>query len=606
MALWMKRWTTLLALTGVLLAAAPSVWAEEAAKPAAEAETEPSTKPTEPLNLLDAIPADAWGFVAIPNLDKFDGKLGMLAEQLSFPVGSPIALLMGQLGIADGLRSKAGLGLVILDPMEYGMPPDDMAVLVPTTNWAALLEVFEPQKDEDGTMRIDLMGQQLYAVPKGGFVVLGTDKASVKFVAKAPKGIAKSLKPDQVERSTKSDLYAMLNLRPAIEMARPLVGQVVAMLMMDSMDGNPDAAEQIQKSTQEIVDLVDQINALELALALEESGIQLSAFLTFKEDGDIAKTIQTAKLTPTPMLAGLPSGPYIVALGYKRAEGQEPSGLQKMIMDLVMSQSQLGDMIDMEQLAAIQKVGDMLMRKMTSMGMVVTLLPAEVPGEAALTEVIETSDPKGTSEAVLKAVEMYKTLFKDPTAKAMMEAVSCKANAEQIAGASVNHIKFDMAKAGEVMPELAQASDTVTGILGEEGLLVRVGAVGEKHVVITVGGGAKHFETVAGNVKAGKTPLYENKGIEKIRSKMPKERFFELYLAVDELLKAIQALTGSMEIPTMSKIEAPLGVCLSAKKNYGRLDIVLPIELIIEIKNVALEAMFGGGFGGGGATEPSF
>lgn len=596
----MKRWMMCLALAGIMLAAVPSAWAEEAAKPKAAA-----TKAAGPQDLLDAVPVEAWGFVAIPDLDKFDGKIGMLAEQLGFPVGSPIALLMGQLGIADGLRSKAGLGLVILDPMEYGMPPDDMAVLVPTTDAGALLEVFEPQKDEDGTMKIDLMGQALFAVPKGGFVVMGTDKASVKFVAKAPKGIKGSLKSDQIDRSKKSDLYAMLNLRPAIEMARPLVGQVVAMLMMDSMDGNPDAAEQIQKSTQEIVDLVDQINALELALGLDEAGIQLSAFLTFKEDGEIAKSIQSSKLPPTPMLAGLPSQPYIVAMGLKRAEGQEPSGIQKMLMDLAMSQSQLGEMIDKQQLAAIQKIGDLVMRKMTNMGMAVTLLPEGSSGAAALTEVIETSDPKGMTEAVLKAVEMYKGLFKDETAKAMMEAVSCKVDAEQLAGSSVSHITFDFDKAAQAMPELAQASATVDGIFGPEGILVRVGPVGDKHVVVTLGGGAKQFETVAGNVKAGKTPLYENKGIEKVRAKMPKNRFFEMFLAVDELLKAIQALTGSAEIPPMSKIDGPLGVCLSAEKNYGRLDIVVPIELLIEIKNVALEAMFGGGFGGG-ATEPSF
>jgi hypothetical protein len=142
-------------------------------------------------------------------------------------------------------------------------------------------------------------------------------------------------------------------------------------------------------------------------------------------------------------------------------------------------------------------------------------------------------------------------------------------------------------------------------VLGKEGVLMRMAPAGDKHVVVTLGGGAKRLEQVMKHAKSGASPLTEDAGVMKVRKKLPKKRAFEMYLSVDQLLKIVKAVVGSEEVPVMTKIDAPLGISLATEKNYGRLDLVLPTELIIEIKNVALAAIFGGGFGGGEAS-PSF
>ncbi|MBN1345137.1 MAG: hypothetical protein JXQ73_20755, partial [Phycisphaerae bacterium] len=542
-----------------------------------------------------------------PNLEKFDGKLGSLAEKLNFPVGSPIALVMGQLGIADGLRQDGGLGIVVLDPMEYGTPPEDLAILVPTTNCKALLEVFEPQDAGDGVMTIDIMGQQLYAVPKGGFVVLGMDKASATFVAKSKKGIKESLKPAQIERYKNADLFVWVNLRPAIEMAKPLAGQVFAMLMMDQMDGDPKAAERIQEGAQTVVDLLDQIHTLEIAMGLDDAGMQLTFFLTFQEDGAIAKKFAADKSGPTALLTGLPMEPYVMAMGLKGSESGEESTFQKMIMDLLMSRPEVGQVLDKEKMQVVQKMGREIMSKLGSMGFSLNVLPEGGDGMIGLAQVWETKDVKGTIAQVQKIVEAYKGVFKDEKAASILKSLTCKPGAEKIGDVAVDHITLDLKAAAGDDPDMQGVVGMVEKILGKEGVLVRMAPAGDKHVAVTLGGGIKRLEQVVKSAAAGSSPLAEDPGVMKVRKKLPKKRAFEMYLSVDQLLKIVKTVMGSEDVPVMTKIDAPLGISLATEQNYGRLDLVLPTELIIEIKNVALAAMFGGGFGGGGqSAQPSF
>ncbi len=584
-----------------LLVSMPHVWAAEPteSKPAST-----STAPAGPKDLLDAIPDEAWGFVAIPNLKTFDGKLGDLGEKLNFPIGSPIALAMGQLGIAEGLREDGGVGLVVLDPTQYGTPPDMLVLLLPTTDAKALLTAFNPQDAGEGLQKIDVMGKSLTVASKGGFVVVGTEKSSVKFVAEAKKGIRGQMKPENMERYSKSDIYAMVNLRPAIEMAKPLAGQVVAMVMMGAMDGDPEAAERIQKTAQDVVNLLDELTTLEITLGLDDVGLSAGFILSFN-DGSITKKIASIQKATIPMLAGLPKDAFLLAMAMR---GSEPGdgAIQQGIMDLVMTRPEVSKVIDKAKLTEVTKLANALRANIRDYNLSISALPEGADGKVALAAVIQTTDVKATLEGIKKLVEGYKGVAKDESAQKALEGVVYKAGAEKVGEVSVDQITVDLAK----IPGMENESgivDTVKNVIGKDGVVIRVAPAGDKYVVVTLGGGTKHLEGVLKVATAGGCPLAEDPGIGKVRKRMPKDRLFELYLSADRILKVVKAVTGSDQVPVMPDINAPLGISLAAEKNYGRLDIVLPIELIVEIKNIALQVIMGGGFGGGGSggTTPS-
>jgi hypothetical protein len=221
---------------------------------------------------------------------------------------------------------------------------------------------------------------------------------------------------------------------------------------------------------------------------------------------------------------------------------------------------------------------------------------------------VETTDVKGSLELLRKVIEGYKGVFKGEEITKILSGLTCKPDAEKIGGVSVDHIALDLSKVTGDNPDAKGVVDTIQKVLGKEGVLVRLAPAGEKYVVVSLGGGAARMEQVMKDAASGKSPLLENPGVMKDSKKLPEKRIFELYLAVDQLLKVVKTITGSANVPGMAKIDAPLAIALSAEKNYGRLDLVLPTELIIEIKNVVLQAMFGGGFGGGGGggSAPSF
>ena len=613
---FVKRWMTCLAVLGLVLTLAPSVRAEAPADATKAAAAKPASKAAGPKDLLEAIPDEAWGFVAIPKLSNLDRKLGALSEQLNFPVDSPLMLAVGQLGIADGLREDGGLGVVVLDPTEYGTPPDMLVFLVPTTDSQALLEVFEPQDAGEGAMRIDIMGQELYAITKGGFVVLGPDKTSVKYVAEAKKGIRGTLQPGQIERYKKGDIFALLNLRPAIEMVKPLAGQVVAMLMMGAMDDDPTAGERIQNTAEEIVNLLDELSSLEVSLALDDDAVTLSIFLTFQEEGAITKKIASCDAKPAALLAGLPKDAYMLAVGVRGTAGEEAgeSTLQQGLMELAMSRSEVGQVVDKEKMKETQKLSKALAAKMGNVGISVSVLaPAGGATQAAqsdagmvgVTVVSEVDDVAGAMGLIRKLIESYKGVFKDEDMAKAMSSLTCKPDAEKVGDVSVDHISLDLAAAAGGDEQVLGALEVAKKVLGKEGMLIRVAPAGDKHIVATLGGGKARIAQAVKDASSGKSPLAEDEGVQKARKKMPKSRMAEVYVSVNQLLKAVKAITGSEEVPIMEDINAPLGISLSAEKNYGRLDVVLPMELVIEIKNVALSAIFGGGFGGGGAS-PSF
>ncbi len=599
-----KRWILCAAALAMLVTSVPLVWAEDAAKPAAPA----TAAAAGPKDLLEAIPDEAWGFVAIPNLKKFDGKLGDLAEKLNFPIGSPIALAMGQLGIGEGLREDGGVGLVVLDPTQYGAPPDMLAVLIPTTDAKALLSAFNPQDGGDGVQKIEIMGKSLVVAPKGGFVVIGTEKNSVKFVADAKKGIRGSMKPELIERYGKADLYAMVNLRPAIEMAKPLAGQFVAMFMMNSMEGDPEAAERIQKTAQDVVNLLDEITTLEIAAGLDEVGLQLSFYLSFN-DGNIAKKIGTLKTTPSALLTGLPKDLYMLVVGVQGSETPGDDAIQQGIMDLALSRPEVSKFFDKAKMTELMKQLKPVQAAARDRAISISMLPEGSDGMLGVTMVTQTTDAKATVQAVQKVMDGLKGTVKDEKAKKILEAVTFKAGAEKVGDVAVDQVVIDVAKivagaAGDAAPTSMPA--WVGKLVGKEGLVVRIAPAGDKAVVCTMGGGLKRFEEVHKLAASNACPLSEDAGITKARKKLPKNRMFELYVGADRILKAVKAVTGSDQIPVMPDINAPLAISLSAEKNFGRLDIVLPTELIVEIKNIVLQVMMGGGFGGGGTPSPSF
>ena len=151
--------------------------------------------------------------------------------------------------------------------------------------------------------------------------------------------------------------------------------------------------------------------------------------------------------------------------------------------------------------------------------------------------------------------------------------------------------------------------DQLKKVVGQEGILVRVAAVDATHVLVNFGGGKERMGEAIAAAKAGKALLSKDGGIQRVSAKLPKEKTAEVYIAVDRIVSLIRNITeatgsGQAFPIRMPEINAPLAYVTTANGLVGTVDLYVPMELIVEIKNTTMQ-MLGTMMGGAQQQQPS-
>ncbi|MFQ6048389.1 MAG: hypothetical protein ACE5K7_03385, partial [Phycisphaerae bacterium] len=164
---------------------------------------------TGPSDVLRAIPADAWGFVVIRNMQGLSNKIAALGQQLSLPVPAILPMLKGLTGILVGLDDSGSLAVVVTDPSKFSPP---VGLLVPVTDLQAMLQPLGPQDVGDGVQQISFMGQPSFVVPFGRYAVIAPAKELAVHLAKLTGGVAGKLDPSRQAAYDNADIFAHVEL----------------------------------------------------------------------------------------------------------------------------------------------------------------------------------------------------------------------------------------------------------------------------------------------------------------------------------------------------------------------------------------------------------
>ena len=110
-------------------------------------------------------------------------------------------------------------------------------------------------------------------------------------------------------------------------------------------------------------------------------------------------------------------------------------------------------------------------------------------------------------------------------------------------------------------------------------------------------------QEIIDELKAGKALLSKDGGIQRVSAKLPKRKTAEVYIAVDRIVSLIRNVTeatgsGEMFPIRMPEINAPLAYATTADGHVGTIELYVPMELIVEIKNTTMQ-MLGTMMGGG-------
>lgn len=603
-----KRWMLMGPGLALVLAMPFGVMAQEAA-------------PTDPALLLKAIPADATAFVALRDLTELDKDVHTLWQNLKLPEGvvpNLVELLSGSLQLGETFNPTGSIAAVILNLSEVKTPDEiegRIAIFFPAKDAEAMAKAMGGEKDGE-TLKLELGGKPMVAAAKDGFLVMSPSEEGLKAAMQTKGGVIGAFPADRQKLFAQADVYGWGNFRGVSKELRAALMEAIEEALNNIMMG---AMANDKSSLESIEQLMAEGQEAGFAIALKPAqGLSAQFFMVMQPDTKLGKDMAAMKPTDKPLLVGLPGEPTILAVGTV-ASPNTGEQIKKMFDNLLGTEG-IEESVDKDKLTQIRDMVVPLADSMQQASIGISGLPAGgEDGMMALTVVGEVKNSQEFKSKVKDLVIAVKDLAIDAAkkggedeekVKAVSDAFAWKENAEKVGDASVDHFTLDVAK----LPDGdAETVDQVKKILGKEGALLRVASVGQNRVVVTLGGGAKRFEQIAGLASKGESPLSAHADVKKVADRLPAgPKLAEGYLNLEHMFTLIMDISnemgGGFPFPIALRNAAPIALTVTKAGDTGQqVEVLLPVELLRSVADMVrpLMGMMMGGPGGGPPGEPT-
>ena len=550
------------------------------------------------------LPGDAMAVLCIPSLKQLDtdyqqaiGDLE-LKDMVQPPANSLLALVKGSLPIFAQMDDTRPMAIVVMPATNMMELNQKAAIIVPVNDPKAVVEGMGATAGEGGIYAGSMMGQPaFFALGEKRMIVAQSDAVAKAIAAKAT-GLDKAMKADELKALEGLDIVLWINADQTMKALKPMIDGFMPMLLM-SMQTTPTGAKQAEATKKQIDVFVDGLASLGLGIALGKEGLGLRATMTSKSGSELAAQTKM-KTTTESLLAGLAGDKFLAAFGQIVDPEQTLANMKH--LDPYLDMLDGVEALDKEKVGQLKGAVKEIFPLMAGARGVVQMMPGGSAGLVGFSMLIDTRDSAKFLELKGKAVETAKGLAStandpniDEEAKKMISALTYKAGAEEIAGAKVNHLKFDLTQVPDMDDE---QRGQVEKIIGKDGLLIRSAAVDGKLVAISFGGGGEYMGKVIEAAKKKDGALDANPGIAKINSQLPKERSSVAYIALDQVFAGVNRIAKEMEeeeIPVkMPALQSPIAMSSSGGNEWSRVDIVFPTEVLKAGKD-AVMSMTGGG-----------
>lgn len=270
-------------------------------------------------DVLQAVPGDALAVMVIPKLDALDAKVQAFAQHIRLPAPSPLGSLKALAGLHKGLDEKGSGALVAMSLGGGGRPSG--VVLLPVSNYDEFAAQLTPEKVTDAISKVRIGGNDvLLAKSKSGnFAALASadDQAALESLLSAKESLAASVKSmaDWPARQDGLLIFTRQGLATVIPAAKEGLAKAKEAFPADLPQG--DQVRAALGMYQQLLDLLDkEVQQVGLGLRIDDKqNLYLAARVQLTPGGEVAKALAAAgPLKQPPSLAGLPAGPYVVAV----------------------------------------------------------------------------------------------------------------------------------------------------------------------------------------------------------------------------------------------------------------------------------------------------
>jgi hypothetical protein len=498
-------------------------------------------------DVFTVIPADTLAAITIRDPAGLDGRMRELASELGFGSVSLFLLAKGQLQMVEGIDEQGTIAILLVPNVEAPAARHDMVLLIPTTDRAKLLAFLAPEPVEEGYVKVAIKQQDTYVGSRGSFTVLAPKLETAKRVVASKEGMASQLSEYQREHLQATDVSVLVNVKA-----------------LASGSGRGDFKRFMTLLGVREKQLGDY-KFWQLFARMEPSGVTVDVYTERIEGAAQGST----DVSHEGLLTGLPDEDFVAALGMSDGTLERRTVyITEVLLDYLehnegLDANRRGDLVE-----AVGKMSSQAAR----VSQMASLLPEGPDGLFGLVKLIETrDDPRRLLNATENFVAVLKSgVIVDPVYAKAIERITYRRSAERVNEMPVDHLFMDVAGLKDVDEGLVKKA------IGQDGVLVRIGAVDERHLLVTIGGGLKRFEALAAVVREGRSPLAENAGIVRAAGKLPASRSVEVFVAG----------AMDMEVPqiTVAKLDEPVSIGLSEVGSAGTLfTVVIPRPVLIEI-----------------------
>ncbi len=549
------------------------------------------------IDALAAIPEDAIGFACLPSLEQLDADyrqaiVDLGVQELVPPMAQSLLMPLKMVPMFMTVDTKQPVIIVAMPAKTMAELGQSAALILPTSDPKPILTGMMGQESDDGTWKVNVFGTPMHAATGPGKLILASTPEMAKHVAGSTKSYASKLTKEQKGFLEKLDVVVWVEAPPLIEMFRPQIDGLVMMAMMSNMGQGAVNEDGARAQKEQIEMLLSGMAGVGVGVAVDRVGLDLRFGMTAKKDSELSKQMAGVASSRS-LLRGLPSEDFLIAMGVAADPEQTKESIAE--IDPAFAMLEADTELDKEKLNKLKEaVKEWIVLFAGARGSI-HFLPEDGDGLIGAAAVIETTDSKRWMELLDQmagiGVELISIPEFEEDFKEFVAASSFTMGAEEIAKAQFAHWMVDVAKLEEVDDEKMAA---LKKLFGEDGLLVRIGAVNDKTVVFAFGGGESHVKKLIETARSGRDVIGESAGVKKVSAELPSQKSMAMYIAADRIVTLIKRVTKVLgeedEIPfDVPRIDAPITIVGSGAAGWTRADLYIPMEVGAACATVAKE-----------------
>ncbi len=446
-------------------------------------------------SVLDHVPDDTIGFVAIRNLAatnaKIEGVTKIFQEISPMPIPAPLPVLKAATGLGAGLNEQ-GDALLALLPGDDGVVTPRPLLIVAVSDYAA----FAASINGDATgevCRVTIAGEEILVAQRGSYAVLMNVEHRERLeslLAAETKAIA-ALEPfsDWLAHVDVAAVLTPSGVDMLTAMGRQgIAGQRAAMAQRLAEPEMADSLKQVQQSLQMYESLLGflgaELEAAAAGLAIDDdSNVKLVSRVTLSKTGELAEASAEAASHASP-LAGYPDAPYVFAAGgpVPPAYGDATAVFIRKLLEANPESHGFQELTEQEW-QELEDSWKSTMKGMRSMSMIMLPGEEEEPLYSNVYGIMSVEDPKAYLETYAKAMEKWNDLLSRTTSDIKLEYKTSEVKVDGKPGILLTTEFGDLAND----PNVPMMKPMMEAMFGEDGTMrMYLVAADEKNVVMGI------------------------------------------------------------------------------------------------------------------------